>query len=119
LTNTGLKPNLAAAQALIPSAVDASRDHLKTLRKDRDATLLPFLRREERRLRDWRNKRHDLLKQRIEELGEKHPKSKQFQKQIEEMDAYVTDRKKNWQETHIQAANEPSTQLILVIEGAG
>ena len=119
LTNTGLKPNLAAAQALIPSAVDASRDHLKTLRKDRDATLIPFLRREERRLRDWRNKRHDLLKQRIEDLGEKHPKSKQFQKQIEEMDAYVTDRKKNWQETHFQAANEPSTQLILVIEGAG
>ena len=40
-------------------------------------------------------------------------------KQIEEMDDYVQDRQKNWQETHMQAANEPSTQLILVIEGAG
>lgn len=119
LTNTGLTPNLAAAQGLIPSAVDFSRDHMKTLRHDRDATLLPFLRKEERRLRHWRDKRRELLETRIEELGGNHPKARQYRKQIEEMDEYVEDRQKNWQETHMQAANEPSTQLILVIEGAG
>jgi ERCC4-related helicase len=118
LTNTGHVPNLLAAQALIPSAVDASREHMRTLRTDRDAQLMPILRKEERRLRNWCNKRRELLEQRIEELSPNHPKSRQYRKQIEEMDDYVKDRQQNWQQTHMMAAAEPSTQLILVIEGS-
>ena len=119
LTNTGRTPNLLAAQALIPSAVDSSREHMRTLRTDRDSQLLPILRKEERRLRNWCNKRRDLLQRRIDELGINHPKSRQYAKQVQEMDDYVKDRQQNWQQTHMMAAVEPSTQLILVIEGAG
>jgi hypothetical protein len=119
LANTGLTPNLAAAQGLIPSAVKSSLDHMRSLRQQRDVQLLPFLRREERRLRNWCHRRRALLEQRIEDLGEQHPRSKQYRKQLAEMDEYVRERQKNWQETHIKAANEPSTRLILVLEGAG
>jgi hypothetical protein len=33
------------------------------------------------------------------------------------MDAYVRDRQDNWRDAHFTAASEPSTQLLLVIEG--
>ena len=33
------------------------------------------------------------------------------------MEAYLKDRKENWLNTYFTASAEPSTQLVLVIEG--
>jgi hypothetical protein len=58
------------------------------------------------------------LEQRIARLGEHHPRARRYHRDLEEMEAYVQDRQKNWRDTHFTAAQEPSTQLVLVIEGA-
>ena len=79
--------------------------------------LLPYLRREERRLRDWKKRRQELLEARIEKLSANHRKAKKYRKDLEEMDAYLRDRQENWRDSYFTASTEPSTQLVLVIEG--
>ena len=102
---------------MIPAAVEASLTHMKDLSQRREKELIPLLRAEERRLYKWKNKRRDLLESRIEQRGEKHPRARRHKKDLEELDDYLQDRKDNWQDSHFTAAREPSTQLILVIEG--
>lgn len=117
LINDGRTGNIKAAQSLIPSAVEASLAHMRELGRKRYEELVPLLRAEESRLRNWRERRCDLLKTRIEQLGAGHPKTQRHRKDLEEMDAYLKDRQENWRETHFIAASEPSTRLVLVIEG--
>ena len=69
LVNAGDTPNREAAQALIPAAVEASLEHLRTLKQRHEKRVIPTLRREERRLRNWSERRRELLEDRIEELG--------------------------------------------------
>ncbi len=118
LTNTGAEPNLLAAQPLLHSAVNESIKHMHVLRVRREKQLIPLLRKEERRLKKWRDRREDILLSRIAEYGEKSDKAKQLQKLIEEMNDYVQDRQQNWRDSHFQAATHPSTRLIIVIQGA-
>jgi ERCC4-related helicase len=117
LVNEGKTGNLTAAQALIPAAVNASLEYLRTLRQEREEKLIPLLRQEERRLRHWQTRRRELLESRITQLGEQHPRARRYKKDLEEMEAYLQDRQKNWRDTHFTAATEPSTRLVLVIEG--
>ncbi len=70
LVNDGRQGNMPAAQLLLPAAVEASLEHLRQLRTAHEKVLIPLLRAEERRLRQWRNRRRDLLEQRIAQLGE-------------------------------------------------
>jgi hypothetical protein len=58
-----------------------------------------------------------LLEDRIEELGASHPMARHFRRELDEMEAYIKDRQENWRDTHLKAASEPSTRLVLVIEG--
>jgi ERCC4-related helicase len=118
LVNDGRQGNMAAAQLLLPAAVEASLEHLRKLRGAHENALIPLLRAEERRLRQWRNRRRELLEQRIMQLGDHHPRARRYRRDLEEMDAYLQDRQQNWRDTHFTAAQEPSTQLVLVIEGA-
>ena len=92
--------------------------HVQELQRQRDEKLIPLLRVEERRLRQWRNRRWDLLEGRIAELGASHPRARRYQKELDELEAYVTDRQTNWRDTHFTASQAPSTRLLLVIEGA-
>jgi ERCC4-related helicase len=117
LVNEGRIGNIKAAQSLIASAVEASLAHMKGLGDKRHIELLPVLRAEERRLRNWRERRREVLETRIEHLGAGHPKAKLHKKELEEMEAYLKDRQENWREAHFMAASEPSTRLVLVIEG--
>lgn len=117
LVNTGREPNVQAAQLLIPAAVDSSLEHMRSLKKAHERDIIPQLRREERRLRNWSSRRRELLEQEISRLGRKHKRAKQMQKQLQEMDAYLKDRRENWLDTHLRAAPEPSTRLVLVMEG--
>ncbi len=118
LTNEGVKPNILAAQPLLHAAVNESLKYMHTLRVQREKQLLPLLRKEERRLKKWKDRREDILLKRIAEYGENSEKSKRLKKLIEEMQDYVRDRQKNWRDTHFQAATQPSTRLIIVIQGA-
>jgi len=117
LVNDGRRGNVQAATLLIPAAVDASREHLKKRRLAREQDLIPLLRAEERRLRTWRNKRHEVLEARLAQLGAHHPRARRYQKDRDEMDGYLRDREKNWRDTHFSSTQEPATRLVLVIEG--
>lgn len=117
LMNEGKLANITAAQALIPSAVESSLAHMRKLGIQAQDNLLGPLRVEERRLKRWSTNRRDLLEGRIEQLGENHPKTRQYKRQLEEMEKYIADRKENWLNTYFTNKVEPSTQLVLVIEG--
>ena len=104
-------------QPLIEAAVEYSLEHMRELAKEHVDNLLPYLRREERRLRDWKTRRTELLESRLEKLPPNHRKAKMYRKDLEEMDAYLRDRQENWRDTYFTASTEPSTQLVLVIEG--
>jgi hypothetical protein len=118
LTNTGADPNILAAQLLLRPAVKESIDYMHSLKLQRDRQLIPLLRKEERRLKKWKDRREDILRKRIIEYGENSIKSGTLKKLIAEMQDYTDDRQKNWRDTHFQAATQPSTRLILVIEGS-
>jgi hypothetical protein len=117
LMNDGRRGNVQTATLLIPSAVDASLEHLNNRRQEREKDLIPLLRVEERRLRHWRNQRRELLQTRMAQLGEHHPRARRYQKDVDEMESYLRDREKNWRDTHFSTAQEPATRLVLVIEG--
>ncbi len=117
LINEGKEGEVEAAQALIPSAVEASLIHLRKLRDRQEKKLIPFLRREERRLRNWKNRRDEILEERIAKLGDNNPRAKRYRKDIQESDGYLKDRSENWRNTYFTASTEPSTRLVLVIEG--
>jgi len=120
LVNDGNAGNLEEIRGpLIEAAVEASLEHMRELGRRHVDNLLPFLRRENRRLRNWKNRREELLTSRIEKLPPNHRKAKMYRKDLEEMDAYLRDREENWQDTYFTASTEPSTQLVLVIEGVG
>ena len=118
LVNEGNAGNLESIRGpLVEAAVEASLDYMRELGRKHVDNLLPFLRRENRRLRNWKTRREELLASRIEKLPPNHPKAKMYRKDLEEMDAYLKDREENWQDTYFTASTEPSTQLVLVIEG--
>ncbi|MCM2372098.1 DEAD/DEAH box helicase [Aporhodopirellula aestuarii] len=118
LVNQGNTGDIKAIQGpLIEAAVESSLEHMRELGRKHVDSLLPFLRRENRRLRNWKNRRQELLESRIEKLPPNHRKTKMYRKDLEEMDAYLRDREDNWQDTYFTASTEPSTQLVLVIEG--
>ena len=117
LINEGERGNTDAAQMLIPAAIEESLKYLRALRDNRVDEMAPLLRKEERRLRNWKNKRRELLESQIEQLGDNHPRARRYKKKLEDMEAYLQDRQKNWFDTYFTPSTEPSTQLVLVIEG--
>lgn len=117
LANTGVRVNLQAAQLLLHAAVDASLAHLRRLMQQRVEDIRPLLESEERRLRQWRNRRRTLLERRIAELGAAHPQARRHGRQLDEMERYLDDRQRHWRDVHLVAAAEPATRLVLVIAG--
>jgi hypothetical protein len=117
LVNDGSARKTDAAQMLVPAAVQSSLAHMRTLQTAREKELTPLLHAEEHRLHNWRKKREQLLKSRIQELGESHPRSRRFKRELDELDDFLRDREKHWRDTHFTAAPEPLTALVLVIEG--
>lgn len=118
LVNEGNAGDIEAIrQPLVEAAVESSLEHMRSLGQQHVDRLLPYLRREERRLREWKKRRRQLLESRIEKLPPNHRKAKMYRKDLEEMDAYLQDRQENWRDTYFTASTEPSTQLVLVIEG--
>lgn len=118
MSNEGKAGNFESIRGpLVEASVKASLEHMRELGRKHYENLLPFHRRENRRLRHWKKRREELLASRIEKLPPNHPKGKMYRKELEEMDAYLKDREENWQDAYFTASTEPSTRLVLVIEG--
>lgn len=117
LMNEGKTGNVKAAELLIPAAIEASLKHMRELGIQKQEAILGPLRVEERRLRKWSTRRRELLEARLNLLPEDNRKAKQYKQQLLEMDAYLKDRRENWVNTYFTPSTEPSTQLVLVIEG--
>jgi ERCC4-related helicase len=101
----------------VASAVRQSLHHLKQLNSKRSQQLQPLLHEEEQRLKHWFQR----WGQRIEQQLAGHPpegkRATRLRQQRDEMEKYIEDRQRHWKETHFQAVEEPSTRLVLVVEG--
>ncbi len=69
-TNTGREPNVLAARPLIHAADRESLEYMRALMAGRAKRLMAPLRKEERRLRNWKSRREDILLKRIAKHGE-------------------------------------------------
>lgn len=103
-----------ATPPLIQSAVEYSLKHLRSLRIERDLRMASPLRRECRRLRNWQKRRIAELEKRI---AEGDARSQRWRREIDEITLYVDDREANWRRTYFDSSAEPSTRLVLVMEG--
>ncbi len=50
-------------------------------------------------------------------MGENHPRAHRWRRQLNEMEAYIKDREENWRDTYCHAAEHPTTQVVMVVEG--
>jgi hypothetical protein len=80
---------------------------------------MPLLRQEERRLRDWRRKRQEIIDRRLAELDPTSATAKRLRQERDDMEKYIKDRQQHWRDMHLLPGESPITRLLLVIEGAG
>ena len=119
LANINRPAETQSAQLLLSAAVDASLEHLKALEQDRQSRVMPLLRQEERRLRDWRRKRQEIIDRRLAELDPTSATAKRLRQERDDMEKYIKDRQQHWRDMHLLPGESPITRLLLVIEGAG
>lgn len=117
LANTKTPAKAEPAQLLLTAAVEASLEHLKALEKERQGKVMPLLRQEERRLRDWKRKRRTIIDQRLAELDPQSNSAKRLRQEGDDMEKYIADRQKHWRDMHLLPGESPITRLVLVIEG--
>ena len=117
LINDGAGTRSQQGQLLLPSAVKASLDHMRFVVHQREQRIAPLLTEEEQRLREWCRKREKLLGDRMADLPDTHPNYHRYKHQLEELQKYLDDRQRNWRDAHFTPAKDPSTRLVLVIEG--
>jgi ERCC4-related helicase len=117
LVNDGAGTRSQQGQILLPSAVKASLDHMRMVVRLREQRVAPLLKEEEDRLGEWSRKREKLLLDRMAGLADTHPMYRRHRHDLEELKKYLDDRRRNWRDTHFTPAEDPSTRLVLVIEG--
>lgn len=117
LANVNRPAEVQSAQLLLSAAVDASLKHLRALEKDRQAGIMPLLRQEERRLKNWRVKRRAMIEQRLDALDPQSASAKRLRQEREDMEKYIKDRQQHWRDMHLVPGESPITRLLLVIEG--
>ena len=64
--------------------------------------------------RRWGARIEDQLK----DLPSQGKRATRLRTRLEEMEKYLHDREENWKNTHLRAMDEPTTRLVLAIEGA-
>lgn len=117
LANTKTPARVAAAELLIPAAVEASLEHLRSLEKQRQEKVKPLLQQEEQRLQQWSQKRREIIDQHLAEIDPNSASAKRLQRERDEMDKYLKDRQQHWRDMHLLPGESPITRLVLVIEG--
>lgn len=117
LANTKTPARVAAAELLIPAAVEASLEHLRSLEKQRQEKVKPLLQQEEQRLQQWSQKRREIIDQHLAEIDPNSAFAKRLQRERDEMDKYLKDRQQHWRDMHLLPGESTITRLVLVIEG--
>jgi ERCC4-related helicase len=119
LSNTGrsadLPPQLMSG--FLKSAVDQSLAHLKRLRDQRRERIRPRLDDETKRLKHWFRRWAEHIESALANLPTEGKRATQLRRRREEMEKYLVDRTEEWERTHYRAVDEPTTRLVLVVEG--
>lgn len=103
--------------ALVAMAVGASLDHLRDCRRRRQDEVRPLLAREEARLNQWLAARREHIRPILAEAAPGSRTEIAARKQLDEAEQFVTERALHWKHAHFEAADHPTTRLILAIEG--
>ena len=117
-TGTNITFNAEALRGLVAAAVKASIEHLRELVEQRRQQMRPLIEREEARLKAWYERRRALQLELGDEIAAHTERYRQQQRQLEEMDRYFEERRRNWRDTYYHAAHEPTTRLVLVLESS-
>jgi hypothetical protein len=88
-----------------------------TRRQERQAEIRPMLEYEEARLTNWLSRRRDRINEQLAQLSPNSQQAVRARQTLEEAEKYVQDRNMNWRLAHFEAADQPTTRLILAIEG--
>ena len=104
-------------EGFIAAAVDQSRLHMKKLRSQRQQLIKPRLDEEENRLKAWFERWGTHIEERLTNLPPEGKRATRLRQKREEMEAYMQDRFDTWEKTYYRASDEPTTRLVLVVEG--
>jgi ERCC4-related helicase len=104
-------------QGFVAAAVEESLKHLTQLKDARKQTIKPVLEKEEARLERWRTRRIAKLDEALSGLSAESKQAAQLRGEKDEIERYLKDRRENWRDAHFEAAPEPTTRLVLAIEG--
>jgi ERCC4-related helicase len=119
LADTGRRGSTSAEllQGFVAAAVEESLKHLTQLKDARKQAIKPVLEKEEARLERWRTRRIAKLDEALAGLSAESKQAAQLRGEKDEMERYLKDRRENWRDAHFEAAPEPTTRLVLAIEG--
>ena len=119
LANTGKKGSLTEGllKGFVSAAVDQSTQHLIKLKDKRRELIRPRLEEEEKRLKEWFHRWATRIDDQLFGLPPEGKRATKLRHQREEMEKYLVDREDNWRNAHFLAVDEPSTRLVLVVEG--
>ena len=104
-------------QGFVAAAVEESLKHLTQLKDARKQSIKPVLEKEEARLERWRTRRIAKLDEALAGLSAESKQAVQLRGEKDEIERYLKDRRENWRDAHFEAAPEPTTRLVLAIEG--
>lgn len=119
LADTGKRGSMPEPllRGFVKGAVDESLKHLASGQQERQAQVKPLLEREERRLNAWLTRRRERIEEELAELNPTSQTAIKKRQDLDESENYVKDRARNWRQAHFEAADHPTTRLILAIEG--
>ncbi|MFQ3451768.1 DEAD/DEAH box helicase [Bradyrhizobium sp. UFLA01-814] len=119
LADTGRRGTLPEPllKGFVAAAVNQSLDRMQARKQERQTELRPLLEREESRLKNWLAQRRDRINDQLADLSPTSQQAIRARQSLEEAEKYVLDRNLNWRLAHFEAADQPTTRLILAIEG--
>jgi len=117
LVATDAPPNVRAAESLLKSVIPMSKHHMTDLKDRYSKRVNQALRPEERRLRGWLRRRREFLENRLAELDVSSRRAEEIRQELREIEAEVHDRKENWLNSCFRPAPEPTTDVVMVVEG--
>jgi ERCC4-related helicase len=119
LANSGKSGKLPEKllEGFISSAVDQSRIHMKKLKNQRQQLIKPRLEEEEQRLKSWFERWATHIENALINLPPEGLRATRLRQKRDEMEKYLQDRLDTWEQTYYRASDEPTTRLVLVVEG--
>ncbi len=119
LADVGKRGTLSESllRGFVAAAVKQSREYLQERRRQRQGEVKPHLDKEDGRLNRWLTQRRIRIDDALAELGPNTATAIKLRQDLEESEKYVKDRSRNWKQSHFEATDQPTTRLILAIEG--